>query len=228
LIVLAKAPRPGQAKTRLARGGGLSLEQAADFARAFLVDTLATCARAGVERFVVAYSPAEARAEFETLAPGVELRPQTEGDLGARIRAAFEAGFAGGAGRVVVIGSDTPHLGVERVRAAFENLERAELVLGPTRDGGYYLVGLRAPRPELFAGVEWSTERVRSQTLAAARRLQLRSELLDELEDIDGAAELERLRLALAVAPSMCPATAALFARLASRGDQGERAAGSS
>ncbi len=213
--MLAKAPRPGLAKTRLARGGGLSLEQAAGFARAFLVDTLATCARAGAERVVVAYSPAEARSEFEALAPLVELRPQVEGDLGARIGAAFEEGFAGGAARVVAIGSDTPHLGVDRVSAAFERLQRAEVVLGPTRDGGYYLVGLRGPRPELFEGVEWSTERVRSQTLAAARRLRLRVELLDELEDIDGAAELERLRLELSAAPSRCPATSAQFAGLA-------------
>jgi rSAM/selenodomain-associated transferase 1 len=215
LTVLAKAPRPGLSKTRLARDGTLTQVQAAEFARAFLVDTLASCAQAAVERWNVAFSPADARAEFEELAPGVELELQAEGDLGTRMRAAFEAAFARGGERVVVVGADAPQIGVQRLEAAFAALEGADLVLGPARDGGYYLVGLRALRGELFEGVAWSTPSVRAQTLEAAARLGLRARLLDELDDIDGPEELERLRSELVQNPSLCPATSRAFARLA-------------
>lgn len=209
LIVLAKAPRPGLAKTRLAAAGDLSLEDAAKLARAFLVDTLATCRRAPGDRISIGFTPADARAELAPLSEGCELFEQPPGELGERIDAAFAHAIAAGARRIVVIGSDTPHIGVARLAAAFERLETTDLVLGPARDGGYYLIALRARCRELFEGVAWSTRRVLEQTLANAARAGLRVAQLDELDDIDGAEELASLAQRLALEPQLCPATAA-------------------
>ncbi len=213
-VVLAKAPRTGLAKTRLASSGRITLEQAAHLARAFLADTLACVQRAAADRRWIGFTPADARDEFEALAPHCELFEQAAGDLGARIVHAFERAFAAGAARVVVLGSDTPHVGEARLTTALERLESADVVLGPARDGGYYLVGLARPRPELFEGIEWSTERVRAQTLAQAERAGLRVSLLDELDDIDGDAELSRLAETLASAPHLAPATARALSEL--------------
>ncbi len=206
--MLAKAPRPGLAKTRLAASGRRSLEAAARLAQAFLEDTLASSRAAAAERRWIGFAPQDAEAEFAVLAPDFTRFAQTRGDLGERIAQAFARAFAAGAARAVVIGSDTPQLGAARIDAAFERLEHCDLVLGPARDGGYYLIGLTGARPELFEGIEWSCERVLAQTLERANGLGLRVKLLDELDDIDGDAELERLAEALAQTPLSAPATA--------------------
>lgn len=214
LVVLAKAPRPGLAKTRLAAEGRRTLEQAAQLARAFLEDTLASVRAASVERRWLGFTPEDAAGEFAERAPDFERFAQARGDLGARIADAFERAFAAGAARAVVIGSDAPQLGAARIESALAELGRCELVLGPARDGGYYLIGLARPRPELFEGLAWSTERVLAQTLAHAQRAGLRVALLDELDDIDGDAELRRLEEQLAQTPHLAPVTARALAEL--------------
>jgi len=107
-----------------------------------------------------------------------------------------------------VIGADTPHLSPERVDEAFEALAAADCVLGPARDGGYYLIGLTAPRPGLFQGIAWGTAGVLGATLAAAADLGLRVACLREERDIDERADLEWLAERLLAAPGGCPHTA--------------------
>jgi rSAM/selenodomain-associated transferase 1 len=207
LILMAKAPLPGLAKSRLV-DGGLDPVLVARLADAFLRDTLDLCARADGARLLVAYAPRAAEAWFRTAAPSAELVPQVEGDLGTRIAAAFEAAFARGALRAIAIGTDTPHLPAERLSEAWAALESNDCVLGPASDGGYYLVGLRRPRPQLFAGIAWSTPRVLAETLERARALWLRTITLREESDVDERADLDRLSRALVAAPGRAPRTA--------------------
>lgn len=217
LILVAKAPLPGFSKTRLA-GGSLDPRSVARLADAFLRDTLRACERVSHARLVISYAPPGSEEHFRSRAPRAHLVPQREGDLGARLRAAFEAAFRLEAAPAVMIGSDTPHIGAERIERAFAALERADCALGPAPDGGYYLIGLREPRAALFEGIDWSTERVLAQTLARARSLGLSAELLDELSDIDRLEDLERLERSLSSDPAPCPDTTRALAE--------ERAAG--
>ncbi len=93
---------------------------------------------------------------------------QGKGDLGARLTRAFERSFREGARRVCVIGTDSPDLPAGRIKEAFSALRRSEVVIGPSRDGGYYLLGLRRPRPDLFARIPWSGKGVFAETLRRA------------------------------------------------------------
>lgn len=161
LGVFAKWPEAGAAKTRLMA----SPEAGAAAARAFLLDALARLAAVPARR-VVAFAPAERRADFHALVGAdYSLMPQAPGDLGARLEAFLAAELAGGAARVVVVGADSPTLPVALVRQAFAELAQADLVLGPATDGGYYLLGCRR-LPPVFTGVEWGSARVLGQTVA--------------------------------------------------------------
>jgi hypothetical protein len=211
LILLAKEPLPGRAKTRLAAGVGP--ERAARLTDGFLRDTVRTCRAVRGAELWIAMEAESAGGYFRALCAEARLVVQPPGDLGARLRAAFDAAFAAGLRRVVAIGSDAPHLPSERIDAAFDALAQADAVLGPAVDGGYYLLGLRAPRPELFDGVAWSTPGVLRQTEERARRLGLDLARLPETFDVDTPDDLERLRELLAADASLCPATRALIAR---------------
>src|SRR5437899_13040386 len=96
--------------------------------------------------------------------------PQGDGDLGKRMERAVQEAFEGGAPAAIVIGADCPELGAGHLAAALRVLERKDVVLGPAADGGYYLIGMRRFLPEAFRGIEWSSERVLDQTLAALRQ----------------------------------------------------------
>ena len=119
---------------------------------------------------------------------------QPAADLGERLTYAFAQAFAGGAARAVVIGTDCPGLSAALLGQAFEELRTHDLVVGPADDGGYYLLGLSAPRPALFANKAWSTATVLADTLADAARLHLRVARLPTLHDVDGAPDLARWR----------------------------------
>lgn len=182
LVVFVKAPRPGRVKTRLA--AALGPEAAAAAYRALTERVLANVRELpGVE---LRYAPDDALAEIQPwLQPGWRARPQGEGDLGARLERAFGEAFAEGARRVVVIGSDCPAVSAGDVRAARASLTEADVVLGPARDGGYWLVGLSRPQPALFRDIPWSTDAVFALTRQRARELRLRTALLRELVDVD-------------------------------------------
>lgn len=121
-------------------------------------------------------------------------RPQGEGDIGERMKRAFDEAFEDGALLVVLVGSDIPGLTSEILERAFEGLRRCGMVLGPAMDGGYYLIGLRQPVPLLFSGISWGSDRVLTQTLKAAETLGLTVELVDTLRDIDRIEDLAVLQ----------------------------------
>jgi len=209
LVVLAKQPLRGLAKTRLARDVGL--DRAQRLAEAFVIDTLELARSRSGARTLVAHAPADAGPWFELRAPWAARRPQSEGDLGQRLRSATRAAFEGGATRCVVIGTDTPHLPPETLDEAFLALDSADLCLGPSLDGGYYLIGLRADRPRLFENVPWSSGAVLQVTLARAVEQGLRVHRLREDFDVDEGADLERLAQGLLRRPGTAPATRAVL-----------------
>ena len=112
---------------------------------------------------------------------------QPAGDLGVRLRQAFASAFRGGARRVVAFGADVPDLSPAILHQALAGLREHDVVLGPAADGGYYLIGMKRDRPELFAGIDWGTERVCAQTRAAIGRLGLSVAELPTLSDVDRA-----------------------------------------
>jgi rSAM/selenodomain-associated transferase 2 len=143
------------------------------------------------------------------LGPGLHYRPQGDGDLGRRIERAFEDAFASGSDRVVIIGCDSPELDWPLLARAFAALEQSDLVVGPARDGGYYLIGLKRPTPGLCQDIQWGTEQVLAQTLRIAAQLRLRRRLLPELDDVDRPADLpvwERARRHAATLAVIIPA----------------------
>jgi rSAM/selenodomain-associated transferase 1 len=192
LIIFAKEPQPGQVKTRLCPP--LSEEAAARLYQNFLEDILEEMARLPGLSLALAYTPDTALGFFRELTPaGVSLFPQADADLGERLAQAFDQGFAAGLGAVLIRNSDSPDLPGEMALAGAQALESgaADLVLGPSPDGGYYLVGLKAHRPELFQEVSWSTPGVLAETLARAARLSLAVHLLPHWPDIDTFVDLQ-------------------------------------
>jgi rSAM/selenodomain-associated transferase 1 len=182
LLVFVKAPRPGAVKTRLAKTIGAA---AAAAAYRQLVATLLNQLHdlGGVE---VCFSPDDAAGEVRHwLKDGWSCTPQGEGDLGRRMHSAFQRAFYAGAKRVVIIGSDCPAIGVGDIREAWGGLQTHDVVLGPAADGGYWLIGLRQPQPDLFGDVCWSTDNVFEETLRRAQRAGLSVQLLRELADVD-------------------------------------------
>lgn len=213
VVVFSKPPLPGRVKTRLAPR--LGLEGAARLHRAFLDDTLAALAGLRAE-LVLAWGsePGEAL-------PGgwrARARGQGEGDLGQRLaRVVAEESHDGAA--VVVVGSDHPELLVEVVEEALGRLAdgSVDVILGPTSDGGYWLVGCRpdVDTARLFAETPWSTDRVLETTRTRAADLGLRCGLVATLDDIDTPADLERLIVRLEAGGSACPATRRALAEVA-------------
>ena len=164
LCIFAKRPDPGRVKTRLA--AATSPSWAAQLADAVLRDTLDRCATMPVRR-IVAFDPPDAAPFFADVAAGrYELEPQTDGDLGQRMESFFRRRYQEGAERVVLIGSDSPTVPPEFIAQAFGNLAKADVVLGPATDGGYYLIGCARRVPPVFAGINWGEATVLSETIA--------------------------------------------------------------
>jgi len=204
LAVFAKSPVPGQVKTRLRPT--LTAEQAARLAAAFVRDTLRKAARLGPP--VTVYYAGD-RALLEPLAPpgvrwpGVQWRDQSGGDLGARL--------ARVPAPCLILGADSPHLPLAFIREALAAVPKHDVMLGPAEDGGYFLLGLRAPQPVLFDGIAWGTGEVLAQTLAKAAALGLAVHQTPPWYDLDTPADLRRLARDLAAVPpgseDDCPAT---------------------
>ncbi len=199
LVLFARAPLPGNAKTRLAEAVGPA---AAAAAYAEILDRLRArlCRPLQGWEQVIFVARESDRAWFARHWPEMRCEVQVRGDLGDRLRAAFEATFARGHERVVVVGTDIPDLAADHVRRAGRLLERVPLVLGPCEDGGYYLIGQRAPGADLFSGIAWSTERVYRQTLERALAQGLAVGRLPTLYDVDTVEDLRRFWADQAVA----------------------------
>jgi uncharacterized protein len=186
LVVMAKAPIPGAVKTRLVPF--LSPEEAAELARALLVDQLRHLSAIDNADCYLAFSPEEAGAMMRELAPErFELFSQKDGDLGARMENIFTKLFAKGHRHVVLIGADLPPVPLTYFSKAFASLSDTErcAVLGPSQDGGYYLIGLNRDQPALFDQMTWSHDQVLTQTLARLISLDIKSHLLPTWRDID-------------------------------------------
>lgn len=189
LLVFVRAPERGRVKTRLAEGIG---EEGALRAYRRLAEGTLRAAR-GVEgaEVRVHFTPPDAgEAVRAWLGAGPLYLPQSPGDLGARMRSAFDAAFADGAMRVVIVGSDLPGLTAELLRRAFAALEEREAVVGPSADGGYWLLGLRRTLPALFERMPWSTPAVLPRTLERLRAAGIEPAVLPTLRDVDRAEDL--------------------------------------
>lgn len=193
VAMMARAPAaPG--KTRLL--GHVDAMQHAALRVALFHDTLDALRAVRRVDHVVICDPPEACPDVRaSVGPEVDVLAQRSGDLGMRLAGAFEDLFRLGAEAVVIVGSDLPDLPPSIVRRAIGALERPgdRVVIGPALDGGYYLVGLKAPHRSLFAGIDWSTPAVLGQTLDRARTLGLQVELLPPWADVDDPSDLQRL-----------------------------------
>jgi rSAM/selenodomain-associated transferase 1 len=186
-----KAPRHGFVKTRLAADIG---NAAATKVYRELAERQVAAIPAGWST-EIQYTPRGARAAMVAwLGSRPSYRLQRGGDLGARLAAAFAQGFHRGDGRVIAVGADCPDLDTSCLTTAAASLKKADVAIGPARDGGYYLIGLRRPEPDLFAGIRWGSSEVLTATLDRAQALGATVALLDEKEDIDDAAALGRYR----------------------------------
>lgn len=218
LYVLARAPRPGQVKTRLARTIGDAA--ATRLYAAFLADLGARFAGAPFDcRWYV--TPAGAWPEIAALVPdaGWAVREQPPGDLTERQRHVLREASAGVS--VVVMASDSPHLDVATLTETFELLRGHQLVLGPTRDGGYYLIGM-SEWHDVLDGATMGGSDVLDQVRSRADALGLRTALLATTFDVDEASDLDALRDEVERRSDL-PATACALvelglARVASRG----------
>ena len=216
--LFAKPVVPGRVKTRLCPP--LSSGDAARLYRAFLADTTATLAAGTAWDWTVfSTDPAGQEETWPAEAPRPRTwHPQVGEDLGRRMHQALCLLLDEGYERAVLVGSDHPTLRGARIAAAIDRLDEAEVVLGPSLDGGYYLVGVTRPRPELFTAMEWSTPRVFADTLERLRALDARVAFTDPWYDVDTHDDLRFLRLhleALALESpdaAPCPHTRAVLA----------------
>lgn len=221
LLVFAKLPVPGAVKTRLTgkahRSGSLSEAEAAALAGAFLRDALDAYATLPAD--VRLYLDAPPDAAPAGLAPGgVTLHEQRGEGLGQRMLGAFVEAFLAGYGRVVVIGADHPTLPLAFVRIAFDELEEPlRIVLGPSDDGGYYLLGTNELRPALFEGMAFSHGAVFEETLARAQA-EAAVTVLPPWYDVDTPGDLRRLADELDADPDLAPNTREVLAALRARG----------
>ena len=200
LLVIAKRPTPGRTKTRLTPP--LTTEQAAALYECFLVDTLDLARRVPDTDRLIAFLPAEERSYFAALAPDFELVLQEGAGLGERLDNALTGCLRQGYERAIIMNSDGPTLPAAHLAQAFAALrDGADVTLGPSADGGYYLIGVKQPTPRLLREVRMSTPTVLADTLALAAEEGLRVELLPAWYDVDEAVDLARLARELADAP---------------------------
>jgi rSAM/selenodomain-associated transferase 1 len=198
LVIFAKAPIAGQVKTRLCPP--LTPDEAATLHGSFVIDMLertkvaAIKLKLPIDRYL-ACAPSSTLVFFQIMEErqSVKLIDQVGDDLGARMEQAFATLFGKGYQRVFIVGTDVPSLPLDHYKQALALLDTHEVVLGPALDGGYYLIGLKQPRPELFAGIAWSTDRVLAATQEKAASLGLKVALIPSWRDVDSIDDLQAL-----------------------------------
>jgi len=206
LVIMAKAPRLGSVKTRLAER--LSLQAVTELYRCLLNDTIAL-AQALDQVEIAIMCPASDVDDFsQAVAKTVRIVPQTGQGLAAGLASVFKHFATSGQTQVLAFNSDSPHLPASVLETAFDMLEARDLVVGPTHDGGYYLVGARAFHSDLFASDGMGTANALEALLTRARALKLSLHLTDPFYDIDVAGDLTRLAAELRLAPARAPQTA--------------------
>src|SRR5258706_2213677 len=186
LILFTGYPFAGRARPCLI--SALGAEGAAALDRRLVLRALRTAqqaCRTVPADLEVHFDGANERAVSHWLGNNARFVPQRAGDLGERMSGAFEESFRTGSTAAVIIGSDCPGLGPDVITEAFARLTETPVVLGPAQDGGYYLVELSLPMPELFRGIPWGTDRVLADSLAVLQQRGCKAALLKPLTDID-------------------------------------------
>jgi len=194
LLFFIKNPQKGRVKTRLA--AVLGDEMAVGLYRRFLLDMLSMLNK-GTFIFYLCVYPVDALEDIKTwLGQEYLYMPQQGGHLGERMKNAFKEALAMSFKRVVLIGSDIPSLPLEFIEEAFISLEKKDVVIGPSVDGGYYLIGFRNDKfsPRAFKGIPWSTERVFGETMKVLEDEGLTVHTLKTLRDIDTVQDLKNYR----------------------------------
>jgi rSAM/selenodomain-associated transferase 1 len=187
LIVFTRYPEPGKTKTRLIPA--LGAQGAANLQRQMTEHTISQVKALQNTLPIwteIRFAGGNQQLMQEWLGSDLIYQEQGEGDLGSRMARSLASAFRNGAQQVVIIGTDCPSVNAQTLTQAFEQLQlNCDLVLGPAVDGGYYLIGLRRPIPELFINIDWGTAQVFSQTVNTAKQLQLSVAYLPEKADID-------------------------------------------
>jgi rSAM/selenodomain-associated transferase 1 len=191
IVIMTKVPLAGTVKTRLQPR--FTPEQSADLAECFLRDTIAKV-KDSKFKLIIAYAPAGKSAFFDkySLSDAV-LTGQKGANLGEKIYHAFEFAFSGNSDSVVMIGTDSPTFPKNFIEQAFEKLEKSDAVLGGTADGGFYLIGLRTLRREIFENVAWSSAKTFEQTAQNIKNVNLTLSEVPVWYDVDTPEDLEKL-----------------------------------
>jgi len=201
VAIMAKVPIPGEVKTRLCPP--LSYAEAANLYRCFLLDKIRQVEALEDVQGAIAFTPEDSKSYFDEVAlPAFLLVPQIGGDLGTRLINTLGHLRALGYGTVMAVDSDSPTLPLEHLRLAFDLLNKPEIdiVVGPTEDGGYYLIGLHDVHPELFHDMPWSTPHVFQETVWRAEAKGLKVARLPPWYDVDTPEDLRRLQLSFQTA----------------------------
>jgi rSAM/selenodomain-associated transferase 1 len=206
LVIMAKAPRLGSVKTRLAES--LSLQAVTELYRCLLNDTIALAQELDQVEIAIMCPASDVEDLSRAVAKAVRIVPQTGQGLAAGLAAVFAHFAAPGHQRVIAFNSDSPHLPASVLETAFDALEACDLVVGPTHDGGYYLVGARASHAGLFISDGMGKANALETLLTRARVLGLSVHLTDPFYDIDVEGDLTRLAAELRLAPARAPRTA--------------------
>jgi rSAM/selenodomain-associated transferase 1 len=206
LVIMAKAPRPGSVKTRLAKS--LPVQAVTEFYRCLLHDTISMVQTLPHVEVAIMCPASDVEDMTQAVGKTVRVVPQTGSGLAAALDSVFTQFAATGRPGVIALNSDSPHLPASVLQSAFDVLEDCDLVVGPTHDGGYYLVGARATHPGLFAGDRMGTTSAFDALLQRAHALELSVELTEPFYDIDEAADLEQLAAELEQTPGKALRTA--------------------
>lgn len=207
LVIMAKAPRPGEVKTRLA--SSLSPEAVTDFYRCLLDDTLALAQSLSDVKVAIMCPESDVNEMAQLAGNQASVVAQKGEGLAAGLTSVFAHFAEAHQRRTIAFNSDSPHLPRSVLEDAFETLATHDVVVGPTRDGGYYLVGAKASHATLFAKDGMGTTSALDRLLSRARDLQLSVGLADPFYDIDVAEDLNRLAEELRLDPVRAPRTAA-------------------
>jgi uncharacterized protein len=191
LGIFAKYWQPGYVKTRLA--SSLGANRSAAIYRHMVGTVLQRLGRIGGDH-LLAYTPADRSGKFKAMLPrGWRMEPQTGSDLGGRMKGFFVRRFAEGYERVLLLGTDSPDLPLAHVETAFDSLSTHDVVLGPTEDGGYYLVGARRRVPPIFGPLPWGKPDLWQATIDQLRISALAYATLEPWYDVDQEADYRRL-----------------------------------
>jgi rSAM/selenodomain-associated transferase 1 len=202
LLFFIRNPERGRVKTRLA--ASIGDEKALKLYRGFILNILSNINRETF-LFYLCFFPADALDSIKQwLGEDYLYTPQIGEDLGERMKNGFTEAFAMNFKRVVLIGSDIPDLPIEFIEEAFTSLKEKDAVIGPSLDGGYYLIGFKEKTfsPQVFKGIPWSTERVFEQTMKILEREGLMVHVLNPLRDIDTIEDLKNLMKGLGTSNS--------------------------